>query len=122
MLHVVGLSHLDYRHSHRDRINIKKSEFFFEFSSPNDYIVCMEEKMTIEQMRQRSAEARRAAKELQRRLPRIKNTEERKLLSQQMNALFNEASLLRNEAQFRHGMEESIEREFLSIQANLEDD
>lgn len=82
----------------------------------------MEEKMTIEQMRQRSAEARRAAKELQRRLPSIKNTEERKLLSQQMNALFNEASLLRNKAQFRHGMEESIEREFLSIQANLEDD
>ncbi len=39
-----------------------------------------------------------------------------------MNELFNEASQLRNEAKYRHGMEESIEREFLSIHANLEDD
>ena len=39
-----------------------------------------------------------------------------------MNELFNEASQLRSEEKYRHGKEESIEREFLSIHANLEND
>ena len=78
--------------------------------------------MTTEQMRQKGAEARKAAKALQQKLQTVADPEERKQLARQMNELFNEASHLRNEAKYRHGMEESIEREFLSIHANLEDD
>ena len=78
--------------------------------------------MTTEQMRQKGAEARKAAKALQQKLQAVTDPVERKQLARQMNELFNEASQLRNEAKYRHGMEESIEREFLSIHANLEDD
>ena len=78
--------------------------------------------MTTEQMRQKGAETRKAAKALQQKLQTVADPEERKQLARQMNELFNEASRLRNEAKYRHGMEESIEREFLSIPANLEDD
>ena len=71
--------------------------------------------MTIEQMRQRSAEARRIAKELQRQLQGITDAEERKLLSQQMNHLFVEAKELMDKVKFQRGMAASIEREFNTL-------
>ena len=83
----------------------------------------MEEKeMTTEQMRQKASETRKAAKALQRKLQTVKDPDERKQLARQMNDLFAEASTLRNEAKNRRALEESIEREFLSIKAKLEDD
>lgn len=75
----------------------------------------MEEKMTIEQMRQRSAEARRAAKELQRRLQGFTDAEERRLLSQLMNDLFVEAKELMDKVKFQRSMAASIEREFNTL-------
>ena len=54
--------------------------------------------MTTEQMRQKGAEARKAAKALQQKLQAVTDPEERKQLARQMNELFNEASQLRNEA------------------------
>ena len=82
----------------------------------------MSNHMTIEQMRQKVNEVRRAAKALQRKLQVITDTEERKQIARQMNDLFNQASALRNEAKNRHWYEESIEREFISMNADLEDD
>ena len=82
----------------------------------------MEEKeMTIEQMWQKGNEARKAAKELQRKLQTTTDTEERKQIARQMNDLFTQASEWRNKAKHRHYLQESIEREFLSIKADLED-
>lgn len=78
--------------------------------------------MTIEQMRQKASEARKEAKVLQRKLQTTTDLEERKQLAQQVNDLFALAKSLRDEAKHRHYQEESIEREFLSLQANLEDD
>lgn len=78
--------------------------------------------MTTEQMWEQARTKFKAAKALQQKLQTVADPEERKQLARQMNELFNEASQLRNEAKYRHGMEESIEREFLSIPANLEDD
>ena len=75
----------------------------------------MEEKMTIEQMRQKSAEARRVAKELQRRLQGITYAEERKLLSQRMNDLFVEAKELMDKVKFQRGVAASIERELSTL-------
>ena len=75
----------------------------------------MDEKMTIEQMRQRSAEARRIAKELQRQLQGITDAEERKLLSQQMNHLFVEAKELMDKVKFQRGMAACIERELSTL-------
>ena len=81
-----------------------------------------ETRMTIEQMRQKASEARKAAKALQQQLKTVTNPDERKLLARQMNDLFTEASSLSNEAKNRRALEKSIEQEFLSIKANLEDD
>lgn len=78
--------------------------------------------MTIEQMWQRSSEARRQAKVLQRKLQTITEPEERKQIARQMNDLFALAKSLKDEAKHRHYQDESIEREFLNLQANLEDD
>ena len=75
-----------------------------------------------EQLLQRASETRKKAKVLQRQLETITDPDERKQIARQMNDLFAEASRLREEAQERHGMEESVEREFLSIKANLEED
>lgn len=75
----------------------------------------LEEKMTIEQMRQKSAEARRVAKELQRRLQGITDAEERKLLSQRMNDLFVEAKELMDKVKFQRGVAASIERELSTL-------
>ena len=82
----------------------------------------MSNHMTIEQMWQKGNDARREAKALQRKLQTITDPDERKMLSQQMNELFALAKSLRDEAKHRHYQEESIEREFLNLQANLEDD
>ena len=82
----------------------------------------MSNRMTIEQMWQKGCEARREAKALQRKLQTITNPEERKQLSRQMNELFALAKSLRDEAKHRYFLEESIEREFLGINADLEDD
>ena len=78
--------------------------------------------MTIEQMRQKASEARREAKALQRKLQVITDTDERKKLARQMNELFALAKALRDEAKHRHYQEESIEREFISMNTDLEDD
>ena len=64
---------------------------------------------------------RKAAKVLQQKLQTITDSEERKQLARQMNDLFAEASQLMKEAKNNHRLEESIEREFLGIQANLGD-
>lgn len=83
----------------------------------------MEEKdMTIEQLRLKSSEARKTAKELQKKLQTTTDPVERKQLAQQMNDLFTQASIWRKEAKHRHYLEKSIEREFISIKANLECD
>lgn len=92
-----------------------KERRLIEFSCRSDYIMNMDEKMTIEQMRQRSAEARRIAKELQRQLQGITDAEERKLLSQQMNHLFVEAKELMDKVKFQRGMAASIERELSTL-------
>ena len=82
----------------------------------------MSNRMTIEQMWQKGNEARREAKALQRKLQTITDPEKRKQIAQQMNDLFTQASELRNEAKHRHWFEQSIEREFISIKADLEED
>jgi predicted nucleic acid-binding Zn-ribbon protein len=78
--------------------------------------------MTIEQMWQKGCEARREAKALQWKMQTITDPEERKQLARQMNDLFALAKSLRDEAKHRHSLEESIEREFLAMNADLEDD
>lgn len=78
--------------------------------------------MTIEEMWQKANETRKVAKSLQHRLQDITDLDERKLLAQQMNELFAQAKSLRDEVKYRRGMDESIEREFLCLQAHLEDD
>ena len=82
----------------------------------------MSNHLTIEQMWQKGNEVRREAKALHQKLQTIADPEERKMLSQQMNELFALAKSLRDEAKHRHYQEESIEREFLNLQVNLEDD
>ena len=82
----------------------------------------MNDLLTIEQMWQKGSEARREAKALQRKLQTITDPEERKQLSRQMNELFALAKSLRDEAKHRHSFEESINREFLGMNADLEDD
>lgn len=78
--------------------------------------------MTIEEMQQKGSEARKAAKALQRQLQTVTDPAERKQLAQQMSDLFTLSKSLRDEAKHRQYQEESIEREFLSMKANLEDD
>ena len=77
--------------------------------------------MTIEEMRQKGNEARKVAKALQQKLQTVTNPEERKQLARQMNDLFAQASQLMKEAKSNRRLEECIEREFLGLQANLED-
>ena len=92
----------------------------------------MEEKLTIEQMQQRSADARKVAKELERRLRNITEPEARKIyqraisncyaLAKNQRSLAEGKSKWRNEAKRCPKMAECIEREFNSIKANMEDD
>ena len=81
-----------------------------------------ENKMTTDQMLQMSSEARKAAKQLQRKLQATTDPEERMDMARKMNDLFTQASELKGEVKQRHYQQESIEQEFLSIKANLEDD
>ena len=78
--------------------------------------------MTTEEMLQKSSDARKAAKELQKKLQTITDPQERKEMARQMNDLFNQASQLKDEAKNRHRYEASIAREFNSMPADLEDD
>ena len=78
--------------------------------------------MTKEEMWQKGNEARKAAKALQRKLQTVSDPDERKQLARQTNDLFAEASSLRNEEKNRQSLEESIEREFIGMAADLEDD
>jgi len=71
-------------------------------------------------MNKQASEIRKEAKDLQRRLQSVTDPEERKLLARQMNDLFAQAASLKKEAKYQHYQEESIEREFLSLKANLE--
>ena len=92
----------------------------------------MEEKLTIEQMQQRSADARKVAKELERRLRNITEPEARKIyqraisncyaLAKNQRSLAEGKSKWREEAKRCRAMAECIEREFNSIKANLDDD
>lgn len=78
-------------------------------------------KLTIEQLRWQARDMRKAAKELQRKMQEVTAPEERKQLARRINELFAEASSLRDEAKQRHYMDESIERDFLCIETDLED-
>ena len=78
--------------------------------------------MTTEQIWEQARTKHKAAKALQRKLQTVSDPDERKQLARQMNNLFAEASTLRNEAKNHRALEESIEHEFLSIKADLEDD
>ena len=92
----------------------------------------MEEKLTIEQMLKRSTDARKLAKELESRLRNVTEPEARKALARLINISYAQAknqrslaegkSKWREEAKRCQKMAESIEREFNSIKANLEDD
>ena len=73
-------------------------------------------------MQQRASEAQQEAKALQQKLQTITDPDERKQMARQMNNLFAQAKSLRDEAKHLHYQEESIEREFLSLKANLEND
>ena len=77
-------------------------------------------KLTIEQLRQQARDIRKAAKELQRKMQEVTDPEEQKQLVRRMNELFAEASSLRNEAQHRYYLDESIERDFRCIETGLE--
>ena len=81
----------------------------------------MEEKLTIEQMQQKSADARKVAKELERRLRNITEPEARKALARAINIMYVRAKKWRDEAKRCRKMAESIEREYNSIKANLDD-
>ena len=78
-------------------------------------------KLTTEQIRQSARDMRKAAKELQRKMQEVTDSEERKQLVRRMNELFAEASSLRDEAKHRHYLDESIERDFRCMEADLED-
>ena len=82
----------------------------------------MEEKLTIEQMQQRSADARKVTKELERWLRNTQDLEKRKNLARLINICYTQVKKWREEAKRCRAMAECIEREFNSIKANLEDD
>ena len=91
-------------------------------SSTNSFAKGMEEKLSIEQMQQRSADARKLAKELERRLRNVTEPEARKALARVINISYAQAKKWKDEAKRCRGMAESIEREFNRIEANLDDD
>ena len=92
----------------------------------------MEEKLTIEQMQQRSDFLRKRAKEMERRLRNVTEPEARKIYQRAISNCYalakNQRSLAEGERKWRdeakrcRKMAECIEREFNSIKANLEDD
>ena len=78
-------------------------------------------KLTTEQIRQQAHDMRKAAKELQRKMQEVTDSEERKQLARRVNELFVETSSLRDEAKHHHYWDESIERDFRCIETDLED-
>ena len=82
----------------------------------------MEEKLTIEQMLKKSTDARKLAKELERRLQNVTEPEARKNLARLINISYAQAKKWRDEAKRCRAMAECIEREFNRIEANLDDD
>ena len=73
-------------------------------------------------MRQKGREARKAAKDLQRKLKTESDPEVRKQMSRQMDQLFCEARRWTEKAKLGHALETGIEREFLSMAAEMADD
>jgi uncharacterized coiled-coil DUF342 family protein len=80
-----------------------------------------EEKMSIEQIRQKASEVHMAAKALQRELQTTTDPDERKRMAQQMNELFAQAKSLKEEAKLHYLMNKSIERDFRCLETDLED-
>ena len=76
-------------------------------------------KLTTEQIRQRARDMRKDAKELQRKMQEVTDSEERKQLVRRMNELFAETGSLRDEAKHRQYLDESIERDFRCLEADL---
>ena len=76
----------------------------------------MEEKLTIEQMRKRSADARKLAKELESRSRNVTEPEARKILARLINISYAQAKKWREEAKRCRAMAESNR-----IEANLDD-
>ena len=66
----------------------------------------MEEKLTIEQMLKRSADARKVAKELERWLRNTQDLEKRKSLARLINICYTQAKKWRNEAKRCQAMAE----------------
>ncbi len=64
----------------------------------------MEKKMTIEQMRKRSADCRKLAKEPERRLQNVTEPEARKALARVINISYAQAKKWRDEASFVCGV------------------
>ncbi len=77
--------------------------------------------MPQEEMRQKGREARKKAKDLQSRLETESDPEIRKQISREMNQLFCEARYWTEKAKLTHALESSIEREFLSMGAEMND-
>ena len=82
----------------------------------------MKENLTIEQMQQKSANARKVIKEMERWLQITEDPEKRKNLARAINIMYARAKKWRDEAKRCQTMAESIEREFKCIEANLDDD
>ena len=77
--------------------------------------------MPQEEMKQKGREARKKAKDLQRRLVTESDPEVRKQMSREMDRLFCEARYWTEKAKLTHALERSIEREFLSMGAEMYD-
>ena len=71
--------------------------------------------MPQEEMKQKGREARKKAKDLQRRLEAESDPEIRKQMSREMDRYWTE------KAKLTHALESSIEREFLSMGAEMDD-
>ncbi|MBP5385851.1 MAG: hypothetical protein J6Y97_00530 [Prevotella sp.] len=78
--------------------------------------------MSQDEMRQKGREARKKAKDLQRRLETESDPEVRKQMSREMDQLFCEARYWTKKAKLSHALDRSIEREFLSMGAEMADD
>lgn len=78
--------------------------------------------MSQDEMRQKGREARKKAKDLQRRLETESDPEVRKQMSREMDQLFCDARYWTKKAKLSHALDRSIEREFLSMGAEMADD
>ena len=90
-------------------------------SNAKEVLITNRTEMKKEEMQQKASEARKAAKELQRKLLEVTDPDERKQMARRMNELFAEASSMKDEAKHCHYMEESIERDFRCIETDLVD-